>query len=192
MDNRLIEQSFLEFHTQLVRLATQHLNPVLAQRVTPEDVVQETFLAACKRVNYFEANPEVPVYCKLRKLLFQTLSDLDRKHLQAQKRDAYKELCVGGDTTASAAQVNWNMFADTLTNPLSKLTRQERYGLLQTVLEHLSENDRQILELRHFDGMSNADCAAVLNITPKTASIRYVRALERLRTKTAELSEFGL
>ena len=32
MDNRLIEQPFLEFHTQLVRLATQHLNPVLAQR----------------------------------------------------------------------------------------------------------------------------------------------------------------
>ena len=54
----------------------------------------------------------------------------------------------------------------------------------------LPENDRQILELRHFDNMSNMDCAEVLHITAKNASIRYVRALEKLQKLLVELTEF--
>ena len=38
--------------------------------------------------------------------------------------------------------------------------------------------------------MSNADCAEVLHIGPKAASIRYVRALQRLRKLLMELTEF--
>ena len=38
--------------------------------------------------------------------------------------------------------------------------------------------------------MGNAECAAALGIEPKAASIRYVRALERLKQKLMELSCF--
>ena len=68
--------------------------------------------------------------------------------------------------------------------------RADRYTLLRKAVEALPENDRQILELRHFDDMSNADCAEVLHIGPKAASIRYVRALQRLRKQLMELTEF--
>ena len=44
--------------------------------------------------------------------------------------------------------------------------------------------------MRHFDGLGNAECAQLLGIEPKAASIRYVRALERLRQKLAEYTEF--
>ena len=35
-----------------------------------------------------------------------------------------------------------------------------------------------------------AECARLLEIEPKAASIRYVRALQRLREKLAEYTEF--
>ena len=38
--------------------------------------------------------------------------------------------------------------------------------------------------------MGNSACAAALGIEPKAASIRYVRALERLRQKLMEVSCF--
>lgn len=41
-------------------------------------------------------------------------------------------------------------------------------------------NDRAILVLRHFDGLSNSDCAAALGIEPKAASIRHVRTVAHL------------
>ena len=82
------------------------------------------------------------------------------------------------------------MFADTVTGPLTRIAREDRYELLRKALEALPEHDREILELRHFDGMTNAECAEALQLTQKTASIRYVRALERLRKHLMEYTEF--
>jgi RNA polymerase sigma-70 factor (ECF subfamily) len=41
--------------------------------------------------------------------------------------------------------------------------------------------DREVLALRHFEELSNADVAQVLGLTKTAASNRYIRALERLR-----------
>ena len=182
---------FLEYREQLLALARRNLNPVLLRRFSPEDVVQDTLSSACSKIDFFENRPDVPVYFKLRTLLFQTIKDLERTNLQAQKRDAYKDLEVaGGNDTATQAQLSWNQFADTMTGPVTQLARGDRYTLLRKALEELSENDRGILEMRHFDGLGNAECAQLLGIEPKAASIRYVRALERLRQKLAEYTEF--
>ena len=106
------------------------------------------------------------------------------------KRDACREVNVTDDGVGSTARLDWNRFADTVTGPLTRAVREDRYTLLRKAVEALPENDRQILELRHFDDMSNADCAEVLHIGPKAASIRYVRALQRLRKQLMELTEF--
>ena len=82
------------------------------------------------------------------------------------------------------------MFAAGMTSPLTKIARAERAELLHKALEALSENDRQILTLRHFDELSNLECARILKVDPKAASIRYVRALEHLQKKLIEFSEF--
>ena len=182
---------FLEHRERLLALARRNLNPVLLKRVSPEDVVQDTLASACRKLDFFTERPDVPLYFKLRTLLFQTIADLERRHLQSRKRDAYREVEPapgGADTTA--AQLNWNQFADTLTGPLTRLVRIDRYALLRQAVESLPESDRRIIELRHFDGLSNADCAGILEITPKNASIRYVRALRRLQQQLTELTEF--
>jgi RNA polymerase sigma-70 factor (ECF subfamily) len=182
---------FLEYRGQLLSLAVRNLNPVLSRRVTPEDIVQDTLSAACSKIDFFENRPEIPVYFKLRTILFQTITAAERKHLQAAKRDAYKNLeVVDGDDTATQAQANWNQFADTMTGPVTRVARMDRYALLKNALDELSENDRTILEMRHFDGLGNAECARLLEIEPKAASIRYVRALQHLRQKLAEYTEF--
>ena len=183
---------FESFRPRLVALAGKHLNPVLTRRLSPEDVVQETFAAALMREDFFSNEPEVPVYFKLRTILFQTLVDLERRHLAAQKRDAYKDVDVPGrdpDDT-SAGDLDWDLFAGTITAPNSVLAREDRHTLLRQAIGELSENDRQIIILRHFDDMDNADCARVLGIDPKASSIRYVRALERLQKKLVQYTEF--
>ena len=184
----MLGNSLMEFYPQLLSLARRNLNPVLAKRVTAEDIVQDTLSTASLKTTFLNNNPEIPLYFKLRTILFQTITALERKHLQCGKRDAYKEIDMAGDQTSSA-QANWNMFANTVTSPLSKLARLDRYALLRNIMEKLPESDRQILELRHFDGMGNNECASVLGIEPKAASIRYVRALKKLQAKLLEYTE---
>ncbi len=181
---------FLEHREQLLSLARKHLNPVLSKRVSAEDVVQDTLSSACGKIDFFKNNPEIPIRSKLRMLLFQTISAMERKHLQSRKRDVYKEQEVTEDSNASSARVSWNMFADTATGPATRAIRTDRCALLRKALESLPENDRRILELRHFDGMSNSDCAQILKIAPKAASIRYARALQKLQKLLIEFTEF--
>lgn len=76
------------------------------------------------------------------------------------------------------------------TSPTGKLTKMERKAILLDELSRLSETDREILNLRHFEELSNQECAAVLKIEPKAASIRYFRALKRLRDKLTEYTDF--
>ena len=41
--------------------------------------------------------------------------------------------------------------------------------------------DQEVLALRHFEELSNREVAETLEIEPKAASLRYVRALRRLK-----------
>ena len=189
-DTNPIDPALTEHRARLLSLARLNLNPMLARRISPEDVVQETLAAACRKTDFMRNRPDVPVYCKLRTILLQTITDLERKHLRSTKRDAYRELEINGDGDVSSPGLNWNMFADTVTGPLTQLARQDRYELLRKTMDSLPEHDREILELRHFDGMSNAECAEALHLTQKAASIRYVRALEHLKKQLIEFTEF--
>jgi len=181
--------AFTEHRERLLKLAAKNLDPVLARRISPEDLVQEAFENAAKRRDYFAAHPEVPVFFKLRTVLLQTMTDEARRNL-GQKRDAYKEAVPPAAADDESAAGGWDDLAASVTSPRSVAAREDRYALLRRTVASLPEPDRQILTLRHFDGLSNLDCAAALGIEPKAASIRYVRALQRLQSKLVELSEF--
>ena len=181
---RLIADTFAEHRQRLKALAEKRLNPILLKRMSAEDVLSEAYVNAAKRLDYFAARDDVPLYYKLRTILVQTIADIERRHLQAQGRDAYRE--VGDQTAASTFD---NLPAD-VTSPVSRVDRNERHALLRGAIAALPENDRAILVLRHFDGLGNAECAAALGIEPKAASIRYVRALERLQKRLVEISCF--
>ena len=187
-----LSKAFAEHRTRLLSLVEKRLNPILLKRLSHEDVMQEVYLAASKRLPYFAQNEEVPIYFKLRIVLLQTLADIERRNLQAAGRDAYKEVEIRDETTdvSTPGALHWGQFAADTTSPISRVDRDERHALLRNAIASLSENDQAILVLRHFDGMGNAECAAALGIEPKAASIRYVRALERLQKKLSELSCF--
>lgn len=179
-----LQRLFGDYGERLLFVIKRNLSPALSARFSPEDVLQEAYLSATQRTDFFTARPDVPSYFKLRTIILQTIIDLERRHLQYEKRSALKE--VSGE----AATVALGTTPDEAPSPRTLLARKERNTLLKHVMDELSESDHQILVLRHFDGMGNAECAAALNITQKAASIRYVRALQRLHERLLAYSEF--
>lgn len=176
--NLWLADLWLQYRDRLLRLLALRMPGVLQRRLSVEDLLQETYLACGRRAAYLQAEPEVPMYVKLRRIALQTLTDMERHHLAAAKRDAMKEQNPEDDVAVADA---WAHFADTISSPRTHLERLERQAMARRVLAQLSETDREILELRHFEEMGNAECAAVLGIEPKAASIRYVRALKRFQ-----------
>ena len=177
-ENLWLAELWQEYRERLLRLLMLRMPAVLHRRLSVEDLLQETYLACGRRVDFLKAEEEVPMYVKLRRIALQTLTDAERHHLAAAKRDAMKEMSPEDDVAVADA---WAHFADTISSPRTHLERLERQAMARRVLAQLSEHDREILELRHFEEMGNAECAAVLGIEQKAASIRYVRALKRFR-----------
>ena len=182
--------AFADNRQRLLALAEKRLNPILLKRLSVEDVLSEAYANAVKRLGYFAAHDDVPVYYKLRTILLQTLADIERRNLKAGARDAYREVESPKSEVQNKESSPFDNIPADITSPASRVDRDERHALLRGAIAALSENDRAIIELRHFDGMGNSECAAALGIEPKAASIRYVRALERLQQKLMELSCF--
>ena len=182
-----LAEAFESNRARLLALVRRALPVILLKRMDYEDVLQQAFAEAMKRRDYIVAEADVPVYFKLRKILLQTIADLERKHLQACSRDANREVALSeaGDDGEPTFD-----FPAEITSPVSRVDRRERHRILRAALRTLPEADRQILVLRHFDGYGNATCAEILGIEPKAASIRHVRALERLELKLKEVSCF--
>ena len=167
---------------RITRTLAARMPESLQRRMGVDDLVQETYLACGRRINFLREPGDLPVYVKMRRIALQTLADMERKHLAAGKRDAMKEVELAPtDPDRSDYTDAWAQFADTISSPRTHMERLERQATTRRVLQQLPKIDREILELRHFEELSNAECAAVLGITQKTSSIRYVRALKRFR-----------
>ena len=182
--------AFAENRQRLISLAEKRLNPILLKRLSVEDVLSETYANAAKRLGYFAAHDDVPVYYKLRTILLQTLADIERRNLKAGARDAYREVGSVKCKVESEESSPFDNIPADITSPASRVDRDERHALLRRALAAMPENDRAILVMRHFDGLGNSECASALGLTEKAASIRYVRALERLQQKLVEVSCF--
>jgi RNA polymerase sigma-70 factor, ECF subfamily len=65
--------------------------------------------------------------------------------------------------------------------------RAERKQQLQEALDRMDPIDRQVLVLRHFEQLSNGECASVLALNESATTKRYIRALRRLKEMLSAL-----
>ena len=73
------------------------------------------------------------------------------------------------------------------TRPSVAAIRAERQRRLQESLNAMDPLDREVLVLRHFEELSNAEVARELHLQESAASKRYIRALHRLKEILASL-----
>ncbi|HVJ79911.1 MAG TPA: sigma-70 family RNA polymerase sigma factor [Planctomycetia bacterium] len=175
----------LEQHrARLRKLVGFRMDPRLAPRVDPSDVVQESFMEAAQRVGEYVRKPSVPFFLWLRALTLQRLAKARRLHAGRQRRDVNREVRLDapvGDTSAALVV----KLADRNVTPRGQAEQAERNETLRAALDAMDPIDREVLALRHFEELSNIEAAEVLGIAPAAASKRHVRALARLR-KTLE------
>ena len=76
-----------------------------------------------------------------------------------------------------------------LTSPSKAAIREETAKQLEDAIGSMKEMDREIIMLRHFEQLDNKEVAEVLGITEKASSIRYIRAIARLKDVVAETIE---
>jgi RNA polymerase sigma-70 factor (ECF subfamily) len=167
---------------RLERMVSLRMDRRLQGRVDPADVVQDAYLALRGKFPRYCADPRLPFFLWLRLEVGQKLVDVHRFHLGAQMREAGQEVSL---YRGALPQVSSLSLAEHL---LGKLTTASQAAMrvelrlrVQEALNGMAPHDREVLILRHFEELSNAEAAQVLGIKPSAAVNRYVRALKRLR-----------
>jgi RNA polymerase sigma-70 factor, ECF subfamily len=187
-DQRALGELLGRHRERLRRMIALRLDRRLQGRVDPSDVIQEACLDAARRLPEYHKNPKMPFFLWLRFLTGQRLLDEHRKHLGAAARDAGREISLyrGAlpETTTAALAAH---LLGRLTTPSQAAIRAERKIRLQEALNSLDPIDREVLALRHFEELSNAEAAAVLGLDKSAASKRYARALVRLKVILASV-----
>lgn len=169
---------FEQYRADLERMIAFRLDERVRGRVDPEDILQEAYLEASRRLTDYTSHPAVSFYVWLRQIAYQTTISVQRRHF-GKKRDPRAEVApqVNGDATSLSILA---MFSGHFTTPSRAMMKEERFAQLRTILAEMDDVDREVLALRHFEYLSNNQVAETLGISVTAASNRYVRAMTRL------------
>jgi RNA polymerase sigma-70 factor (ECF subfamily) len=182
---------FARFHERLLKMIRLRMDRRLKGRVDSEDIVQEAYLDAARRLRAYAADPPMSFFLWLRFLAAQKLIDAQRHHLGADKRNVGLEVSLnrGPMPEATSASLAAQLLGR-LTSPSLAAVRAETQIRVQEVLNAMDPLDREVLVLRHFEHLSNAEVAEFLEISRSAASKRYIMALKRLKGTLSALPGF--
>ncbi len=188
-DQDALADIFSLYRERLRRIIRFRLDYRIAGRVSDSDVLQESYIAAAKRLKHFADQKEMPAFLWLRLVAGQQLVELHRKHVQAEKRDVRKEVSLQHNVPSPHTSL---ALAAHLVGPMTAVSelvvRAERIEKLESTLNQMDAMDREVIALRHFEELSNAETARVLEIETSAASKRYLRAMKRLGQLMAEFN----
>lgn len=179
-ERQAIDELLRIHRDNITRMVRVRLHPKVRSRVDESDIVQEVFLDAGERVHEFFTECSLPFPNWLRYIAELKIKQCHRFHLDAQKRSAKNELRFV-DENDSLSGIMACQIVSAGTQPGEAAERNEMMQRVTQVLDELNPVDREIICMRHFEQMENADVATALNIDPSTSSSRYLRALARLK-----------
>ncbi len=181
-DQRALGEVLARHRDRLRRMVQLRLDRRLSGRVDPSDVLQEAFLEASRKLGEYLRDPSVPFFLWLRGVTGQKLMALHRHHLGTRMRDAHREVSLHRGALPQASSVALAaQLLGRLTTPSQAAVRAELRLRVQEALEAMDSTDREVLALRHFEQLSNAETAEMLGLQESAASNRYIRALRRLK-----------
>lgn len=157
---------------ELVRMYQDRLfNAVyylLRNRVDAEDVVQDAFVQAYTKLDTFRRGSTF--YTWIYRIAMNLAVSRGRRAKSRMSLEARREVC--GDEPAYQGE-----------GPGEQLMRQEQAAEIESALESLSDEHRQILVLRGIDGLDYDQIADVLAINPGTVRSRLHRARSHFRDR---------
>jgi RNA polymerase sigma-70 factor (ECF subfamily) len=171
-----------EFREPLRRMVRQRMDPALARRVDASDIVQDVLIEATQRLQEYLKKPEMPFHLWVRHLAQDRIIDTHRRHRAAQRRSIDREQPIARPAWNDESNASFVMnFVDREATPASEAIRQELSRKLNAAIDEMDDDDREILLMRHQEMLGNQEVAQALAITEAAASMRYLRAVRRLK-----------
>lgn len=168
------------YRNYLRLLARVEVGRRLQRKLDESDLVQEAMLDAHRHFDNFRGNDERQFVAWLRRILAGKVSNLVRHFYGTRRRDVRLEEDLEAGLNASSRRLAHDL-ADSLTSPSQQVVRREQGVLLADALEKLRPDYRDVIVLRHLEGLTFPEVARRMDRTLDSVEKLWLRALARLR-----------
>jgi RNA polymerase sigma-70 factor (ECF subfamily) len=172
------------YRNYLTLLARTQIQRNLQAKADASDLVQEAFVEAQRGFGNFEGESEGELMQWLRSILARRVARLVR-HYGTQRRDVRLERRLSQQLDRSSQALE-RALEDEHTTPSRAATRRESAVVLADALEGLPGAYRDVLALRHLEGLDFEDVAARMGRTVDSVKNLWSRALGQLRRRLNE------
>ena len=175
--------ALLEKHRGPVRrLVEMRLDRRVQRRVDVSDVVQEVMAEASDRLQQYLQNPAMAFHLWLRQIAWDQMIDTYRRHRVSAKRNMDREQSMSAPVGQDPSTLQLvGQLCDPALTPQAAASQREISRRVEAAIDRLGDQDREIVIMRHYEHLSNQEIAEVLALNPPAASMRYLRAIRRLR-----------
>lgn len=173
----------LDHHRNVVRhLVRIRLDRRVQQRVDVSDVVQDVLIEANRRLQDYLRDSPMPFHLWLRQIAKDRIIDTHRRHRASAKRSVDREqnLQFAGPVDQSSIDLAAQI-CDPNVTPAEAATRDELGRKVEQAIAELNDADAEVLIMRHYEHLSNQEVAQLTGLSEPAASMRYLRAIRRLR-----------
>jgi RNA polymerase sigma-70 factor, ECF subfamily len=176
---------------QLLALYTNYLKLLVAAqldnrlraRVSPSDIVQESFFEAHRDFGEFRGKSMGEFVVWLRRIVVNNILRVVEQHVLAEKRDVRREVSleeIGRRLEQSTVRLE-TLLAQEAESPSRCATRREDEIQLADTLARLPADYRDVIVLRHIEGLSFEQVAQRMDRSAGAVRMLWLRALKKMR-----------
>ena len=171
----------LDLYRNYLRLLAQvEIGRRLQGKLDASDLVQETFLEAHRHFAGFRGTGERQLVQWLRQILAAKVANLVRHYFGTKARNPRLERQLAVELDNSSRMLGESLAAS-LSSPSQHAVRREQAVLLADALQRLPPDYREVIILRHLEGLTFPEVARRMGRTQDSVDKLWLRALARLR-----------
>jgi RNA polymerase sigma-70 factor, ECF subfamily len=183
-DADALHEVLAAYHPRLLAYVTKHLPAEVRSFVDPQDTVQDTCFEACRLIANFKPSGRDSTFRWLVTIARHRMVDVSRVH-RTRSSDGSGDR--GQDNSLTMLLSELAVYRRT---PSRSAASHEFLAAVEQAMHRLPPLYREVLSLRHVDGLSAQETAAKMDRTPEAVYWLCCRALDAIRLDLRSASLF--
>ncbi len=157
----------------------------LRARVSPSDVLQETFYEVHRDFSNFRGVTVQEFLAWIRQILIHNLKRCAERHVYAARRDVRREVNaeeLAARLEQSAARLD-SIIADAASSPSMRMEREELQLQVANQVANLPADYRDVIVMRHFRSMTFEEIARTMDRSAGAIRMLWLRAIKQLQVE---------
>jgi RNA polymerase sigma-70 factor (ECF subfamily) len=186
-DDSAVNQLMERHRNSLRQLIRMRLDHKIQKRIDVSDVLQDVLVEANRRLTRYLNDPIMPFHLWLRQIAKDRIIDAHRRHRVSAKRSVDREQQMVAPRGYDQSSIHLaSLLGDPQLTPAAAALQKEMARKVEGAISQLEPKDCEIIVMRHYEHLTNQEIGHALDLSEPAASMRYLRAIRRLKAVLQE------